>query len=39
MAEEKAAVGTNFIHAKIEKDLEEQKYGDKVLTRFPPEPN
>ena len=29
----------NFIHNMIDKDLEEQKYGDKVHTRFPPEPN
>lgn len=32
-------VSTNFIHNIIEKDLESQKYGDKVYTRFPPEPN
>lgn len=30
---------TNFIHNIIEKDLEEKTYGDKVYTRFPPEPN
>ena len=30
---------TNFIHNIIEKDLESHKYGDKVCTRFPPEPN
>lgn len=30
---------TNFIHSIIEKDLENNKYGDKVYTRFPPEPN
>lgn len=30
---------TNFIHNIIDKDLEDQKYGDKVYTRFPPEPN
>lgn len=35
---EKADVN-NFIHNIIEKDLEAQKYGDKVHTRFPPEPN
>jgi glutaminyl-tRNA synthetase len=29
----------NFIHNIIDKDLEVQKYGDKVHTRFPPEPN
>ena len=32
-------ISTNFIHNMIEKDLENQKYGDAVLTRFPPEPN
>lgn len=31
--------GTNFIHAIIDKDLEQQKYSRKVMTRFPPEPN
>ena len=31
---------TNFIHAIIEKDLENKKYGDRaIITRFPPEPN
>lgn len=35
---EKADVN-NFIHNIIDKDLETQKYGDKVHTRFPPEPN
>ncbi|MFV0517299.1 MAG: glutamine--tRNA ligase/YqeY domain fusion protein [Aminipila sp.] len=30
---------SNFIHNIIDKDLETQKYGDKVYTRFPPEPN
>ena len=39
MSEEKTVNSTNFIHAIIEQDLENQKYGDKVLTRFPPEPN
>ena len=29
---------SNFIHNIIDKDLETQKYGDKVHTRFPPEP-
>ena len=29
----------NFIHEIIEKDLENKKYGDKVYTRYPPEPN
>ncbi|MDD7718252.1 MAG: glutamine--tRNA ligase/YqeY domain fusion protein [Eubacteriaceae bacterium] len=32
-------VSTNFIHNIIEGDLESHKYGDKVITRFPPEPN
>ena len=35
---EKADVN-NFIHNIIDKDLEAQKYGDKVHTRFPQEPN
>lgn len=30
---------SNFIHNIIDRDLETQKYGDKVHTRFPPEPN
>ena len=30
---------SNFIHNIIDKDLEAPKYGDKVHTRFPPEPN
>ena len=30
---------SNFIHNIIEKDLENQTYGDRVYTRFPPEPN
>lgn len=29
----------NFIHEIIDRDLENLKYGDKVCTRFPPEPN
>ena len=28
---------SNFIHNIIDKDLETQKYGDKVHTRFPPD--
>ena len=32
-------VSTNFIHSIIDKDLESGKNGDKVYTRFPPEPN
>lgn len=31
--------GTNFIHMIIDKDLEQEKYSRKVMTRFPPEPN
>lgn len=30
---------TNFIHQSIDKDNEEGVYGNKVYTRFPPEPN
>lgn len=30
---------SNFIYNIIDKDLEEGVYGDKVYTRFPPEPN
>jgi glutaminyl-tRNA synthetase len=29
----------NFIHDIIDDDLKQQKYGDRVHTRFPPEPN
>lgn len=36
---ESAAASSNFIHNIIEKDLENHKYGDRVHTRFPPEPN
>ena len=32
-------ISSNFIHNIIDKDLEAGKYGDKVYTRFPPEPN
>lgn len=36
----KEATGTsNFIHRIIDRDLEEGVYGDRVHTRFPPEPN
>ena len=42
-AEKKTTGGTenasNFIHNIIDKDLETQKYGERVHTRFPPEPN
>ncbi|MBE5035878.1 glutamine--tRNA ligase/YqeY domain fusion protein [Gallibacter intestinalis] len=37
MTEEKKT--TNFIYNIIDKDLEEGTYGQKVHTRFPPEPN
>lgn len=37
MAEERKS--SNFIHDIIDEDLKNQKYGDKVATRFPPEPN
>ncbi len=30
---------SNFIHNIIDKDLENQTYGSRVCTRFPPEPN
>lgn len=30
---------SNFIHNIIDRDLESQTYGDRVYTRFPPEPN
>ena len=33
------AESNNFIHNIIEKDNETGKYGGKVYTRFPPEPN
>jgi len=32
-------ISSNFIHNIIDKDLETGKYGNKVYTRFPPEPN
>ncbi len=32
-------VASNFIHSMIDKDLEAGKYGGKIYTRFPPEPN
>lgn len=37
MSEERKS--SNFIHNIIDKDLADGKYGDKVYTRFPPEPN
>ena len=32
-------ISSNFIQNVIDKDLENQTYGDRVHTRFPPEPN
>ena len=32
-------MNNNFIHMIIDKDNEENTYGNKVYTRFPPEPN
>ncbi|MGI6732107.1 MAG: glutamine--tRNA ligase/YqeY domain fusion protein [Anaerovoracaceae bacterium] len=32
-------VSSNFIHNIIDRDLENQAYGGRVYTRFPPEPN
>ncbi|MDD2189289.1 MAG: glutamine--tRNA ligase/YqeY domain fusion protein [Eubacteriales bacterium] len=32
-------ISSNFIHNIIDKDLENQTYGGRVYTRFPPEPN
>ncbi len=34
-----SSISGNFIHDIIEKDLENNTYGKKVYTRFPPEPN
>ncbi|MBZ4646748.1 MAG: Glutaminyl-tRNA synthetase [Clostridia bacterium] len=34
-----SSLPTNFIHNIIDKDLEEGTYGNRVHTRFPPEPN
>ena len=31
--------GKDFIRETIDRDLENEKYGDRVVTRFPPEPN
>ncbi|MFA5528292.1 MAG: glutamine--tRNA ligase/YqeY domain fusion protein [Peptostreptococcales bacterium] len=33
------SISSNFIQNIIDKDLENQTYGDRVYTRFPPEPN
>jgi glutaminyl-tRNA synthetase len=39
MTDEKGGAGIDFIRAIINKDNETGKYGGKVVTRFPPEPN
>ncbi|RJP14824.1 MAG: glutamine--tRNA ligase/YqeY domain fusion protein [Candidatus Abyssobacteria bacterium SURF_5] len=39
MNEERNGAGIDFIRAIINKDNETGKYGGKVVTRFPPEPN
>jgi len=39
MTDEKSGVGIDFIRTIINKDNETGKYGGKVVTRFPPEPN
>jgi len=39
MSDEKSGAGIDFIRAIINKDNETGKYGGKVVTRFPPEPN
>jgi glutaminyl-tRNA synthetase len=39
MTDEKSGAGIDFIRAVINKDIETGKYGGKVVTRFPPEPN
>ncbi len=37
--EKNEAAASNFIHNIIDKDNEDNRYGGKVYTRFPPEPN
>ena len=37
--ENKEIITRNFIEQKIDKDNEINKFGKKVITRFPPEPN
>ncbi|HUT52461.1 MAG TPA: glutamine--tRNA ligase/YqeY domain fusion protein [bacterium] len=39
MNDVKPAAGTDFIRAMIVEDLRTNKYGGRVVTRFPPEPN
>jgi glutaminyl-tRNA synthetase len=39
MKENPAELGTDFIRSIINEDLETNKYGGRVHTRFPPEPN
>ncbi|MBP7935399.1 MAG: glutamine--tRNA ligase/YqeY domain fusion protein [Phycisphaerae bacterium] len=39
MADNETKPSTSFIHDIIEEDLRTNKYGGRVVTRFPPEPN
>lgn len=39
MCSDKLNITSNFIHKIIDKDIKEGVYGDRVHTRFPPEPN
>ncbi|MFQ5499760.1 MAG: glutamate--tRNA ligase family protein, partial [Candidatus Zixiibacteriota bacterium] len=39
MAEVTTTAGSNFIRELIREDLRSGKHGDRVATRFPPEPN
>ena len=39
MSAESAIIQSNFIHNIIDEDLKKGTYGQKVYTRFPPEPN
>lgn len=37
--DDNSSIKSNFIHKIVEKDLEKGMYGNRVHTRFPPEPN
>ncbi len=39
MSEESSAAGVDFIRAIVKEDIKNGKWGGKVITRFPPEPN
>ena len=39
MASTESSISTDFIRGKINEDLAANKYGGRVVTRFPPEPN